>query len=72
MICKTNPYRNGILNIFDSLCVELKWEGIKKEIARSTLKSALAKGTEDEAKIYLNKMKVLIDELCLMGTQLKH
>lgn len=61
----SNPFRNGILKVFDDLSYSLNWHGFKHEIARTTLKSALKNCTEVQAKEYLSKLnQSCIEILC--------
>ena len=66
----TNPYRNGILKVFDDLAHDMGRHGFKHELARTTLKSALRNCTELQAFTYLNKLnKSCSDILCLTKIQ---
>jgi hypothetical protein len=64
----SNPFRNGILKVFDDLSYSLNWHGFKHEIARTTLKSALKNCTEAQAREYLNKLNESCNEILCKTT----
>lgn len=68
----TNPFRNGILEIFDTLAFDLGWHGVQHELARTVLKSALKKSTEVEALQYIQKINKLSGDLLLFQVKKKN
>lgn len=66
----TNPYRNGIMSMFDQLCFELKFNGWKYDLARNEVKKALNECSEVEANLFIKRVYNLCSEvLCLTKTQ---
>ncbi len=53
---QTNPYRNGILSIVDTLIKELNIGELEALIVRERLKAGLRQSTETKAQYFIDKV----------------